>query len=364
MTDPAWWPLHWGPGSADQEVAFAAFDGAVAASLVERSGFEPVGDPVDLESMENRVFAVPVRDGTKVIKLYRPGRWSRSALLDEIAFVDALHAAGLPVLPPITHAEGRLGQHAGGWFTILEWVDGGVQNRSPLSGDAVRSFGALLGRLHTVGAERRAAHRPDWECSSSVRGSIATLQASGIVPPAALHEFAAQGEQLIAASEWLDALPRIRVHGDLTMGNVLWTESGPVIMDFDDFMNAPACQDLVLADCRYDVIDPDITVPPVGWTSERPNLDGHQAARRQIQELLLEGYATVAAVDRRWLDAAPLLHAMRTYWYEAWVVSRRHDVAFAEDVVGIEGAPWWDELIAAMQRRLGALEVSARRPGR
>ena len=51
---------------------------------VEAGGFEPTGHCSPLTCLENRVYDLRLEDGSHVVaKFYRPGRWSRAAILDE-----------------------------------------------------------------------------------------------------------------------------------------------------------------------------------------------------------------------------------------------------------------------------------------
>jgi Ser/Thr protein kinase RdoA (MazF antagonist) len=58
--------------------------------------------------LENRVYDVRLEDGTHVVaKFYRPGRWSREAILDEHRFLADLRRAEIPVCAPIPFADGE-----------------------------------------------------------------------------------------------------------------------------------------------------------------------------------------------------------------------------------------------------------------
>ena len=62
----------------------------------------------------NRVYEVGLNDGSFVIaKFYRPGRWSREALQDELEFVAELAADELPVVPPLPGCDGERLRMAG-----------------------------------------------------------------------------------------------------------------------------------------------------------------------------------------------------------------------------------------------------------
>ena len=59
----------------------------VVLDAVESTGVQCDGRLLALNSYENRVYQVGVEDGKpKVVKFYRPGRWSTEAILEEHAF--------------------------------------------------------------------------------------------------------------------------------------------------------------------------------------------------------------------------------------------------------------------------------------
>ena len=51
---------------------------------IEEAGFAPTGHCTPLTCLENRVYDLRLEDGSHVVaKFYRPGRWTREAILDE-----------------------------------------------------------------------------------------------------------------------------------------------------------------------------------------------------------------------------------------------------------------------------------------
>ncbi|MEO0605092.1 MAG: hypothetical protein AAF211_26925, partial [Myxococcota bacterium] len=75
--DPSFWSRHWSDADSDVASAFRRFTADDVRPLAVALGIE---DPLvtDYESLENRVYGVGRLDQPgDVIKLYRPGRWSR-----------------------------------------------------------------------------------------------------------------------------------------------------------------------------------------------------------------------------------------------------------------------------------------------
>ncbi|MEN8802636.1 MAG: phosphotransferase, partial [Thiogranum sp.] len=60
---------------------------------LESAGFVCDGCLLALNSYENRVYQIGIEDGPPVIaKFYRPGRWSKQAILEEHTFSQELAA--------------------------------------------------------------------------------------------------------------------------------------------------------------------------------------------------------------------------------------------------------------------------------
>ena len=82
-------------------------------NALEAIGLSPDGRLLALNSYENRVYQIGMEEGPpRVVKFYRPGRWSDKAILEEHAFTTELAARELPVVPPMSIAGTTL-HHAG-----------------------------------------------------------------------------------------------------------------------------------------------------------------------------------------------------------------------------------------------------------
>ncbi len=70
-----------------------------------------------LPSYINRVYELQAMDETRVIaKFYRPGRWSIEALKDEHQFMADCAAEEIPVVLPLTLANGETIDEADGFY--------------------------------------------------------------------------------------------------------------------------------------------------------------------------------------------------------------------------------------------------------
>ena len=75
---------------------------------VESYGLECTGRSLALNSLENRVYDVEIEDGSfRVIKFYRPNRWSKAQILEEHQFISDLEEEEIPVVSPIPCPNGE-----------------------------------------------------------------------------------------------------------------------------------------------------------------------------------------------------------------------------------------------------------------
>ena len=203
----------------------------------------PVCHP--LNSFENRVYDVLLRDGRRVVaKFYRPGRWSRDQILEEHAFLNELEVDEVPVC----------GLHPFPDGTTLKTIDGiayclydRVGGRAPeeLDDDAVERLGMMAARIHNVGASRDAPARLRLDADTYVRDNLAFLVHPGLLPVRLRDRYVRLANELAdLADERLRGVETFRIHGDFHKGNVLVREGRFHVLDFDDLVVGPAVQDL------------------------------------------------------------------------------------------------------------------------
>jgi Ser/Thr protein kinase RdoA (MazF antagonist) len=303
---------------------------------VEFGGRRATGYALALNSLENRVYEVELEDETRIVaKFYRPGRWSKQAILDEHTFLAELHDAEVPVVPPLARDDGgTLGELPVEGGVIYFAVFPKARGRAPeeLDDDSLLQLGRLIARLHTVGAAHAAPARLRLDPESYGSASLRVLLGAdddplgGFVPPELRARFAAAGRGIVdaCARAW-PARGDIRIHGDCHLGNLLAGTSGFFFLDFDDFCHGPPVQDLwLLAPGRDDDAD------------------------RQ-RSLLVDGYQQMRDFDRTSLRLVEPLRALRILRYAAWIAQRWRDPAFQR------AFPDWDDQ-RSWQRELGELE--------
>ncbi len=283
-----------------------------------------------LTSYINRVYEVGLADGRLVIaKFYRPGRWSRAALLDEQEFVDELAREEIAVVPPLPGPDGALLHDAGGVaFAVLPKRGGRACDEPDAEG--WRQIGRMLARVHAVGARRAPRDRLRLHPRESAAAHLRYILDSGLVPAAQRDRYERTVRGLIERiAPLFEGFETHRLHGDCHRMNILHRPGEPFhLIDFDDMAVGPAVQDLWML------------LP--GRVRDCP---------RELDDLL-EGYETFRDFDRGSLRLVEPLRAMRFLHYTAWCARQKADGGFAR-LAPDWGTPdfWTAELQALDQQR-------------
>jgi Ser/Thr protein kinase RdoA (MazF antagonist) len=302
-----------------------------AASSV---GLDVDGRLFALNSYENRVYQVGRPGDMLVLKFYRPQRWTDAQIEEEHGFTEQLAAAELPVAAPV-RIEGRtLFKYQQFRFAAFPWMAG----RAPeLDAPQARQiFGRTLGRLHQIGALQPFTARPrigvqrlGWEARQQVL-------AGELLPDYLRDRYASVSGALLERVEQVfqevGGVRDIRIHGDCHMGNLLWNERGPVLVDLDDCAMGPRVQDL--------------------WMM----LSGSGSDQQRQWSELLEGYQQFADFDFREVRLIEPLRALRMLHHAAWVSHRWLDPAFPRAFPWIGEARYWEGYLRDLLEQAEAVE--------
>lgn len=289
---------------------------------VAEAGHAVDGRLLALPSYENRVYQLGLEGGGFIVaKFYRPGRWSDAAILEEHAFAAELADAELPVVAPLRCLGRTLLHHAGFRYALYPRRGG----HAPVleSAETLQWLGRLLARVHAVGARQPFVHRGALDAGSFLGQPAAAVLSSGLLPAHRHAHYRELTRRLRAQVErrLRDVGARaLRLHGDCHAGNVLWTDAGPTLVDFDDSRMGPAVQDL--------------------WML---------AADEEAMTQLLEGYEQMRPFDHGELALVPALRALRQVHHAGWIAARWHDPAFPLAFPFAGEARWWDEHLADLE---------------
>jgi Ser/Thr protein kinase RdoA (MazF antagonist) len=325
------------------ELPYAGLTPDVILNALDSAGLATTGSLLALNSYENRVFQVGVEQddgstGYVVAKFYRPRRWSDAQILEEHAFIAELAAAEVPAVPPLVLHGKTLNTFAGFRFAVARRRGG----RAPLLDDpaVLEWVGRFLGRLHAVGSVHAFAVRPALDIESFGREPREYLLGSGRLPPELQSVYAGVSAQALDAIELAfdsaSDVARIRLHGDVHEGNVLWydglTDHGPHFVDFDDARSGPAVQDL--------------------WML----LGADRAEQTQRLAVLLTGYEDFRQFDRRELLLIEALRTLRLIHYSAWIARRWHDPAFPAAFPWFDTPRYWQDRILELREQVAAMQ--------
>jgi Ser/Thr protein kinase RdoA (MazF antagonist) len=280
----------------------------------------------ELNSYENRVYQIGLAAGGSCIaKFYRAGRWSDAQILEEHAFALELAAADLVVSAPMMLNGATLQTHADLRFAVFPKLAG----RAPeLDGaDSLELLGRALGRLHAVGATGRFAHRPrlsierlGWTARDALLGSPVV---EGVIDSALIDRYAevsaALLEKVEASLDRYGPLSQIRLHGDCHLGNILWSDTGPVFVDLDDCMTGPRIQDL--------------------WML----LSGSPDEQEGQWQALMRGYRQFHHIDESERELIEPLRSLRMIHHSAWIAQRWDDPAFPRAFPWFTSGRFWQE---------------------
>ncbi|MDP3222997.1 MAG: serine/threonine protein kinase [Rubrivivax sp.] len=315
-------------------------------------GLRGDGRILQLNSYENRVFQVFLEDGVPgreavVAKFYRPGRWSDAQILEEHTFALELAAAEVPVVPPLVL---QAAPDAAG-LTLLgdpptlacqQTADGQHRytaaarcaGREPELEDpaALRQLGRFIGRLHMVGRRQPFAHRHHLNAHVDGRAALKLLLQGGFVPDTQAATWQSACERALdaveAAFETVASLNTLRLHGDCHLGNVLWRDGAPHVVDLDDAMQGPAVQDL--------------------WML----VSGDHSTMAQQLNHLLEGYEQFCDFDDRERVLIEPLRTLRMVRHSAWLAARWTDPTFPLNFPFFGSAAYWSQQTAQLREQL------------
>lgn len=310
---------------------------ALEAALGERC----TGRAFAHNSMENRVYELEIDvepeavkslyDRQRIVKFYRPGRWSEEQILEEHRFLLTLKDSEIPVVAPMKLIDGEtLWQHPELqlFFAVFPKVGG----RSPfeLDGEQIDRVGRLLARMHNVGDTMDCKTRINIDPQTYGLNNLSTLLEGGYIPSDLLGDYQTLVEQICESADPLfSSCEKIQIHGDCHLGNLLWNDQGPFWVDFDDSVIGPPIQDL--------------------WLMILGRDDFH---KDQLFRLI-RSYEMMRAFNWDSLRLIEPLRALRMIHFAAWIAKRREDPAFQRAFPDFGERRYWQQQIQDLRDQLG-----------
>ena len=257
-----------------------------------------------LPSYINRVYEIrDSNDSPYVVKFYRTDRWSIAALEDEHDYLNDCREFEIPVVAPLKLSNKKT-------LSTLDNIPFAIfPKRAGRQFEIDREenwdrIGALLGRIHNVGAQHPAQNRLTLTPEKTTLKYMDEL--SQIIDRKWKQSYLDICNRIAdTITPYFEGLETIRVHGDFHAGNILHRmEEGIMVIDFDDMMNGPAVQDFWLL------------------------LPDHYPKSKKYLNLLMSGYQQFRDVDFRSAVLIEGLRAMRMIYFTAWSAMQREDFQF------------------------------------
>jgi Ser/Thr protein kinase RdoA (MazF antagonist) len=289
-----------------------------------------------LNSYINRVFEIETVDKLRmVVKFYRPGRWTKEAILDEHRFLLDLVAQEIPVIAPLVFPNGEtIGESDNLLFSVFPKCGG--RSVDEFNDDQWLQLGRLLGRVHKVGETVKAKHRITMAPHCSTREQLAYLLRSPCVPKEMKPPLEKAALAIIADIQPLfTKTENIRIHGDCHFSNIIHRPGESFyLIDFDDMAMGPPVQDV--------------------WML----LPGEVDESFVELDLFLEGYETFRPFDRRTLRLIEPLRAMRFIHYMAWCAHQVEGDGLTRAVDGFGSREYWSKEIDDLIDQRGRIAES------
>lgn len=305
---------------------------------VESVGYRCTGRCFSLRSMENRVYEVELElredpktqaERFRIIKFYRPGRWSSDTILDEHRFLSDLGEAEISAIAPESSSGATLHTcpKTGIFFSIFPKCGG----RSPdeLTPDQLPLVARLLARVHGVGKARTAPYRMKISPKSYGVDALEVISNSGLLPGVVADVYSATVRRFLEIiTPWFEGVEVQRIHGDCHLGNVIFNSAGPALVDFDDMLIGPVVQDLWMLFPVDEAI---------------------------VLERFINAYESFRPFPREQLRLIEPLRGLRMIHYSAWIAKRWSDQTFPLAFPNFGTQQYWMEKVADINEVIGRL---------
>ncbi|MFC7705869.1 phosphotransferase enzyme family protein [Plastorhodobacter daqingensis] len=292
-------------------------DTALAQAHEAMAAWGGTGTPRLIRNRENAVFEIITPAGRAALRLHRQGYQTEAAIRSELWWMRALADRAQPVPHPLRTATGALTHclQGGRIASALAWVEGAPLGAAgiPLSGTAQEqaaqhhALGRLLATVHSATDRLEPPQdfeRPHWDLPGLLGESplwgrfwehpgLAPAEARLLVEARAFCAEATRDATARGADQGL-------VHADVLRENVLLTENGPVLIDFDDCGRGFRLYDLGTA---------------LSQNLSEPHLPAILAA-------LVDGYASLRPLAPEDQALIPVMTLMRCLASVGWTMTR------------------------------------------
>lgn len=330
----------WG---SDKTQFFYELNPDLVLETIDQLGFKTTGRVMTMNSMENRVYEVEIEsdsdnpsDHFKIIKFYRPGRWTKTQIQEEHDFLCDLVEHEVPVIAPIqfekfdnktlfTLNEPEL------YYTVFNKQGGRAPDE--FTNEEIEQVGRLLARLHNVGDMKTAPHRLKLTPDIYLKSNLDFLLDQKIIPHHHEADYKKVLEEIYGLTKnSFNNIHFQRIHGDCHLGNILRRGDVFHLIDFDDMVMGPAMQDMWLL------------------------LPGREEYADVLRNHLLDGYSTMRDFNDEELRLTEVLRTLRMINYSAWIAKRFEDPAFKNAFPFFESPSYWEGQINDLRNQIFYLQ--------
>lgn len=286
----------------------------------ELAGFAVTGELNQLNSYENRVFALNLEDGESIIvKFYRPQRWDKNTIYEEHTFLKELADEGIHVIQPLIlpHEKHSLMFYENMWVAFFPKMRARLPQE--LLSEDLKRVGRLMARVHNIGAQKEFVYRPTLD--SNYYGGWDTLGfLQNWIAPEVRERYNEAAEWIIHnLDEQVNVDEYQRIHGDCHRGNLLSQKEEFFLIDFDDVCMGPVVQDV--------------------WML----LSGDSETLAKEKESFLSGYEELRSFPNHQWDWIPILRGIRVIGYAGWIAKRWNDPSFHKIFPEFNSYRYWAE---------------------
>ncbi len=308
----------------ENQTPYAQLDPNAILDAIESTGFICTGSLIALNSYENRVYQIGLENAEPLIaKFYRPNRWSSAAILEEHQFSLELAQHEIPIIAPLMIKDQTLHHHHEFRFALFPRRGGHALELD--NSEQLEWMGRFLGRLHRVGACQAFNHRIQLNVQNYGHDPYNFLIDQNFIPDYLVTNFCNTVERVLhkikQVFEAIGNVSSLRLHGDCHAGNVLWSESGPHIVDLDDCLMGPAIQDI--------------------WML----LSGETDQMNLQLDKILQGYCEFHDFKPHERHLIEPLRTLRMLHYSGWLAKRWNDPAFPVSFPWFNTPVYWQNLL-------------------
>lgn len=319
----------------ENQTPYAQLDPNTILDAIESTGVLCTGSLIALNSYENRVYQIGIEDAEPLIaKFYRPNRWCSAAILEEHQFSLELVQHEIPIIAPLIINDRTLHHHHDFRFALFPRRSGHALELD--NSEQLEWMGRFIGRLHRVSACQSFHHRIQLNPQSYGHDPYKLLIEQSFIPDYLTSNFCKTVETALQKVNQIfksiGDIDQIRLHGDCHAGNVLWSESGPHIVDLDDCLMGPAIQDI--------------------WML----LSGEPKQMDVQLDKILQGYCKFHDFNPRERHLIEPLRTLRMLHYSGWIAKRWADPAFPLSFPWFNKPVYWQNLMINLNEQVELLD--------